>query len=285
MRFMEIELLKKLLVVPTTYHKEDLMVRFILDKILDIPHTRVSVDEYKNIYVTKGGGESYACVAAHTDTVFHWTAQPRVVVENNLVYGEFKDHQIGLGADDKVGIFLCLTLLKKLDNLKAVFFATEEIGCIGARNSCPEFFADVGYVLEFDCPGRGLLSYTSWGIRPFYNSGDFMKTALPVLAQYGTTLWQHHPYTDISMVRKLHRVNCLNLSCGYYFEHRDQECIWLPDVNWALAQGEALLQELGPWKYACPDTCYPTVEDDLQAPYPVTEYIAPVLPIFKARTA
>jgi hypothetical protein len=41
------------------------------------------------------------------------------------------------------------------------------------------------YVIEFDCPGRGLVSYTSGGTRLFANEGDFIRAAGPVLRAHG----------------------------------------------------------------------------------------------------
>lgn len=78
---------------------------------------------------------------------------------------------------------ICLELLERFDNIAVALFAAEEVGCVGSRNADPEFFERVGYVVEFDCPGRGLVSYTSGGVRLFQNDGDFIKTALPVMCK------------------------------------------------------------------------------------------------------
>ena len=74
----------------------------------------------------------------------------------------------------KAGVFICLELLERFDNIAVALFAAEEAGCVGSRNADPKFFERVGCVIEFDCPGRGLVSYTSGGVRLFENGGDFI---------------------------------------------------------------------------------------------------------------
>ena len=51
----------------------------------------------------------------------------------------------------------------------------------------------VGYLIEFDCPSKGLVSYTSGGVRLFANDGDFIQRAAPVMVKYSLNQWQHHP--------------------------------------------------------------------------------------------
>jgi len=171
---------------------------------------------------------------------------------------------VGIGADDKAGIFVCLNLLQRFEHIRAVFFATEECGCVGARKADARFFDGVAYVMEFDCPSRNMMSYTSSGVRLFANDGDFIKTATPVLQKHGTTLWQHHPYTDIMAIRNRFPISCLNLSCGYYNWHAPNEFVSLRDVPLAIEQGAALVSTLDHVRYECPvdlrDKAKPLIE-------------------------
>ena len=160
--------------------------------------------------------------------------------------------QTGFGADDKAGVFVCLNLLEQCENIKAVFFAAEECGCVGARNALPQFFDDVAYVIEYDCPSRQMLSYSVGGVRLFSNGGSFIQEALPVLNHYGTVHWQHHPYTDVMALRLRFPVSCFNLSCGYYNWHASSEYVKISDVAHAVEQGCTLVETISRRQHSCP---------------------------------
>ena len=145
------ELLKEVLSVPTKTYKEDLMIQFIADWLTEnnIPFY---VDEMYNIYATKQTDEDieyFPCVIAHTDTVH--TIDTINVVEEMLpnAQGEIKlslkayndeGNPTGIGGDDKAGVFVCLELLDHFDNIKAGFFVSEEVGCLGSYLSDSKFF-------------------------------------------------------------------------------------------------------------------------------------------------
>lgn len=247
---MRTRLLRKLLAVQSFSGQEDDMVRFLVN------HCRregyiVQVDAAKNVYVTKGVAAHYPTVAAHIDTVHRprevqisYTLDERGEIATLIGYRKGTDVQCGIGADCKTGVFVCLELLRELPAMKAVFFAMEEVGCQGARRSDPMWFLDVGYLIEFDCPSKNMMSYTSSGIRLFDNHGEFIQTALPVLQKYGVK-WQHHPYTDVSVIRPMHGMSCLNLASGYYNWHGDDEFVYVPDVKNAIVMAKELLAALG----------------------------------------
>lgn len=251
---MRTRLLRKLLAVQTLYGREEKMVEFL------VKHCRkegyqVTVDQHNNVYVTKGEASHYPTVAAHIDTVqpirdgvkIRYTIDKYGSHETFIGFhanGDGQEHQVGIGADCKTGIFVCLELLRELPVLKVAFMASEEIGCQGARRSDQNWFKNVGYVIEFDCPSKNLMSYTSSGVRLFDNNGDFIKTALPTLQKYGVK-WQNHPYTDVSVLRPMHGMSCLNLASGYYRWHADTEYVYLPDVKNAIKMAKELIPALG----------------------------------------
>jgi putative aminopeptidase FrvX len=249
---MNVELLKKLLAVPTLSWHEQAMVDWLVHYVVNnIKGATVTVDPARNVYVSKGSARFSPCVAAHIDSV-----QPLrkvcIVEDSNRLIGFLGDKQVGIGADDKAGVFVCLNLLKRFNDIRAVFFATEEVGCQGAKKADARFFEDLAYVIEFDCPSHSMVSYTSSGVRLFANRGDFIQTALPALQKHGSVLWQRHPYTDVMAVRNRFPISCLNLSCGYYNWHAQDEYVHLPDVQKAIEQGVALVKVLDHVRYACP---------------------------------
>lgn len=244
------ELLVELLAVPSLYRKEDVMAAF-LQKQCEADGFRAVIDpKTKNVYAVKGSTENYPCLASHIDTVQRPKEVKIVEHEDGRLTGIdlATNRQTGIGADCKTGIFTCLEIARRLPAAKLALFACEEVGMVGAYNSDPTFFQDVGYVIEFDCPSRNLASYTSGGTRLFDNHGDFIRTALKVLNAYGVE-FQNHPFTDVKAVVERYRVQCLNLSSGYYNWHCDDEFAFIPDIRNAIEMGERLVKALGCRRY------------------------------------
>lgn len=240
------------------------MVAFLVEHVRQRGPERcgeIITDEWNNVYIRKGRADYFPCVAAHIDTV-----QPlrpvEIVQQDGILFGVVgRNHRAGIGADDKAGVFVCLELLERFDNIAVALFAAEEMGCLGAQHSNPARLKDLGYVIEFDCPGRGLLSYTSNGTRLFANDGEFIQTAAPVLQAHNLTRWQHHPFTDVMALRRRFDFSCLNLSCGYHNWHRPDEYVVVAEVEAAVNAGEALIAALG-----CRAYPFVTGADDLAAP-------------------
>jgi tripeptide aminopeptidase len=264
---MRLDLLKQILAVPTCSRQEGRMVEFLVQHVRHRGPARcgeIVTDEWNNVFIRKGKAGTAACMAAHIDTV-----QPLCTVEivqrDGLVFGvDEQAKRTSIGADDKTGLFICLELLEQFDNIAVALFAAEEIGCVGAYHAPSAWFNDVGYVIEFDCPGRGLVSYTASGTRLFANDGEFIQTAAPVLQAHGLNRWQHHPFTDVMVLRERFDFSCLNLSCGYHNWHQSDEYLVLDEVGAALAAGAGLVRALGCRRY-------PFGADDNDAALPLLE--------------
>ena len=243
-----LDLLKRLLAVPTCSRQEGQMVEFLVEHVRQRGSARcgeVVTDEWNNVYIRKGGPGVVPCVAAHIDTV-HPLRPVEIVQQDGILFGLDENGQrTGIGADDKAGVYMCLELLERFDDIAVALFAAEEIGCVGADHAPAAWFNDVGYVIEFDCPGRDLVSYTSSGTRLFANDGEFIQTAAPVMQAHGLTKWQHHPFTDVMSLRRRFNFSCLNLSCGYRNWHRPDDYLVLDEVEAAVNAGEALIAALG----------------------------------------
>ena len=261
---MRLNLLKNLMAVPTCSRQEHGLVEFIVQHVRQRGAQRcgeVVTDEWNNIFIRKGGGGQVPCVAAHLDSV-HPLRPIKIVRQGGILFGvDEMGRRSGIGADDKLGVFVCLELLERFDYIAVALFAAEEIGCLGARHAPADWFKDVGYVIEFDCPGKGVVSYSCGGIRLFANDDEFMQAAVPVLKAYGLTRWQAHPYTDVMVLRKRFNFSCLNLACGYYNLHRSDEYIVLEEAVAAVNAGEALIKALG-----CRSYLFDAEADDLAKP-------------------
>jgi di/tripeptidase len=249
------DLLKRLLAVPTWTFREEQMVSFIADHANRRGVARcgrVRVDEHNNVYVVKGAAEFAPCLAAHIDSVHNWN-KAQVVQQDGILFGvDEAGQRIGIGGDDKCGALVALTLLERFESISVAFFAAEEVGAVGAFKADPAFFERVAYLIEFDCPGWGLVSHSAGGEQLFANRGEFILTALPTLVKHGLTRWQRHPYTDVMAIRKRFDISCLNLSCGYYNWHRRDEFVVLDEVEAAINAGEALVRALGCRRYPFP---------------------------------
>jgi hypothetical protein len=161
-----LELLKDVLSVPTKTYQEERMVAFLVNWLTEnnIPHF---VDEHKNVYATKQESLElpedfyFPCVISHTDTVHDIDTiniREEMLInaqgEEKLSYKAYNDegNPTGIGGDDKCGVFACLTLLLEMPVIKAAFFVSNKIFCIGKIAADPNFFENVGYTIEFDKP-------------------------------------------------------------------------------------------------------------------------------------
>lgn len=272
---MRLNLLKRLLAVPSYSRQEHRMVEFIMEHVRQRGPKRcgrVWADRWNNIYVRKGTTEPIPLACAHLDTVCDW-AHVQIAEQDGLLVGYGPDgNRSGIGADDKCGVYTCLELLERFDNLAVTLFAQEEIGYVGARNADAAFFDTVGSIVEFDAPATGLVSYSAGGQRLFENDGEFIQNALPVLRRFGFARFQHHPFTDVTGLRQRFPISCLNVSCGYYDWHTNHEFVNLCDVEHSLEMATELVAALGNHRYGF--ALDPA--DAVPPPVDVTEFRLPV---------
>jgi len=268
---MNIDKFKELLSVPSKTYQEEDMVEYICNELDSIEGVTYYRDDMMNIYATKGDleeGEYYPMFIAHTDTV-HTKIDKIVVKEEKLIrpdtFGKsFGDDKVdclkaytedgsptGIGGDDKCGIFICLELLKQLDKVKIGLFVSEETGCHGSSKCDENFLQDVGYITQYDAPGNHLISEICSGVRLFERDSEFFIKTLDIITTcFGNEmLIQSHPYTDISQLKKKIDVSCINISCGYYNMHSNQEFISIDDVCRAIEVGKNMVNTLGYKKY------------------------------------
>jgi di/tripeptidase len=264
---LRLDLLKRLLAVPTCSRQEGQMVEFLVEHVRERGSARcgsIGTDSLNNVLIRKGGPGVLPCVAAHIDTV-HPLRAVEIVQQDGILFGLDENGQrTGIGADDKAGVYICLELLERFDDIAVALFGAEEIGCVGATHAPAVWFDDVGYVIEFDCPGYGLVSYTSSGARLFANDGEFIQTAAPVMQAHGLDRWQRHPFTDVMALRRRFNISCLNLSCGYHNLHRSDDYVVVEEVEAAVSAGQALIAALGcrsyPFKAGAGDLVAPLCE-------------------------
>lgn len=246
--------LKEVLSIPTKSRKEERMINY-LKNVLTEKQYPFTVDEHGNVYVTKGNTEFFPCFVSHTDTV-HEINENFIVKQINtpnetiLTGVDSKTGKpSGIGGDDKCGVFICLEMLDVLDNVKAAFFVSEEIGCIGSRFADPKFFSNVGYAIQFDSPENDSLSFTLMGDHLFDENSEFGDKTKNLILENGITKWERHPYTDVWQLIQKFDFQCLNLAAGYFDYHTPNEYVVVEDVQNSLELGIKLSEILGEKKY------------------------------------
>lgn len=216
------ELLFQLYCIHSESGMEKKMRKFLRKQAKACGATSVETDRYGNLLIVKGESDTYPCLAAHMDQVQRAHSKDfRVIeIEGDVLGWSPKSHgQQGLGADDKNGLFICLELLKRFDVMKVAFFVEEECGGHGSDSVDLDFFKDCRFVIEPDRKGNSdLITSMCCGD---VCSKDFIDAI-------GYKTFGYHEdrgtFTDVAnLVERGVGISCLNLSCGYYHAHTDEE--------------------------------------------------------------
>ena len=218
------ELLKSLYNINSISGSEAEIKAFIRECLSDVELT-IEEDDFGNLFITKGVAEAYPAVTAHIDEV-HYPSERIVVVDEDLIYGIDGDgERVGIGADDKNGVWIIINLLHQKPILKAALFVQEEkiegiSGCRGSKACSLEWFDNVRYLLAADRKGDSEVITMSKGDIKLCDDSLFPAE---VLAKYGyccTTGGR----TDVTALKGRGLATpCCNISCGYYKAHKSDE--------------------------------------------------------------
>ena len=222
------ELLKQLFCIHSKSGKEGKIRKFIWNWVRQtVPDAKIECDKPGNLYITKGKSSTFPCIVAHMDQVQERHSKDFIAYEaEDIIIGFSPKHkeQQGLGADDKCGLWIALKCLQKFDCLKLAFFVGEEVGCKGSGLANMAFFDDCRFVIEPDRKGsEDLITQIGWtplcsddflkdiGFKKFgYKETDGMMTDIEALKDHGLML------------------SCINVSCGYYKPHSNEEFVYKP---------------------------------------------------------
>lgn len=215
-------LLRKLYSIHSPSGGEDEMADYIRRLLMATGITKVTVDEYGNLYATRGEATSYPCVVAHIDQVQKYHPDDFAVVESQgMMFGYSKRGRrfCGLGADDKNGIYIAICALWQYPVMKAAFFRSEETGCQGSMAANMDFFTDCRFVLQCDRRGDSDLITSIGGLS--LCSDDFLQAIDAQSFRYGKA---DGLMTDVEALKENGlSVSAINMSCGYYDPHTDYE--------------------------------------------------------------
>lgn len=154
-------------------------------------------------------------LVAHLDTVHQQQVK-------NICYS--KDGMIimspeGIGGDDRAGVLMILEILK-YHNCHVLFCEDEEIGGVGAKQfTKSKIKPDVNYIIELDRHGKN--------DAVFYDCDNPQFTEF--VCEFGFEK-AYGSFSDISVIAPYLEVAAVNISAGYYNEHRRFEYINLEEM-------------------------------------------------------
>ena len=149
-------------------------------------------------------------LVAHLDTVH--THQPDIICRSED--GRYLMSPYGIGGDDRAGVYMILLLMREC-RCHILFCEEEEVGGVGAKKFAKsKLRPEVNYIVELDRRG------TNDAV--FYNcdNPDFTEfvCSFGFEENYGS-------FSDISVVAPHLDTAAVNISAGYFNEHRLHEMI------------------------------------------------------------
>jgi tripeptide aminopeptidase len=214
--------------VQSASYSSERMERFIRRRIKKLG-LQYELDNYGNIYVTKGKADLYPTMVCHVDTVHEINDNAIVQKADNKLYAfDTKTMtQYGIGGDDKVGIYVTLQLLEHFKTFKAVFFKDEEVGCVGSAKANFDFFNDSTIVLQ--CDRQGNTDFVN-NIAATQLYDQTLQKDIKAILDYYHRKETTGGLTDVLKIADNNPVMVANMSCGYFNPHTDTEYIDIEDV-------------------------------------------------------
>jgi hypothetical protein len=210
--------------------------KFLLDLFRNYAGVEGSLDKMDNLYFVKGKAEFYPTIVAHYDTAQDYHPGLTIQQAGGWIYGfdTTTGAQCGIGADDSVGIYFALEMMKMMPACKVVLFYGEERGCIGSSSCDMLFFRDSLLVSQLDRRSfkNDFIVHTN-GLTVFPD--EHIEVIEDILTKYDY-LEANGSCTDVGALRKSKlEVASHNTACGYFNEHTDEEIIHIPSMINAMA--------------------------------------------------
>lgn len=149
-------------------------------------------------------------LVAHLDTIH--THRPDIICRSED--SRYLMSPYGIGGDDRAGVYMILLILRQIP-CHVLFCEDEESGGVGARKFVKsKLHPEVNYIVELDRRGKN--------DAVFYNcdNPDFTE----FVCSFGFEE-NHGLFSDISVVAPHLKTAAVNISAGYYNEHRQHEMI------------------------------------------------------------
>lgn len=223
------KLLRDLYFISSPSGKEDEMSEFVQKHL-----TKIGIDYYtfgKQIYRINSGKPM---VCAHMDQVGQGQLKKLELVEDYLIGDK------NLGADDKNGIWICLRLLEEFPDISFIFSTSEE--SFGEIEEILDLESDklehIQYCLVFD--RRGCKDII--GTKNNYCEKDLEETVVNLGKDLGFRATDGL-FSDCDRLAA-HGIPSVNISCGYYNSHTENEFTNLKDLVNAKILGGRILNRV-----------------------------------------
>ena len=153
---------------------------------------------------------------------------------------------MGIGADDKNGLWIINRLLHVKPVLKVALFVQEErdgemAGCRGSRACSLNFFNDVRYLLAVDRKGDCEVVTVGKGDVRLCDDSMF---PVAVLQKYGYGCVPGGRTDVVALKERGLETPCCNIACGYYNAHKSDEYTIFTHLEKALAFVCELLEKI-----------------------------------------
>ena len=239
------ELLKRLYGINSKSGSEVAIKEFFMEQLAGLELV-VEEDAFGNIFITKGVADSYPAVTAHLDEV-HAPVERNIVVDGDMIYAvDGSGERVGIGADDKNGLWIINRLLHAKPVLKVALFVQEErdgemAGCRGSRACSLNFFNDVRYLLAVDRKGDCEVVTVGKGDVRLCDDSMF---PVAVLQKYGYGCVPGGRTDVVALKERGLETPCCNIACGYYNAHKSDEYTIFTHLEKALAFVCELLEKI-----------------------------------------
>ncbi len=264
MKKIGLDALKRLYTINSKSGNEDDIRDVIIELAASVaPEAKVDIDKRGNVMIVKGKGKPYPCVLAHMDEVHRPVPDIRIIETGNFLFGwsDNRRSTVGIGADDKNGIYVCLRALEDLQSVKCIFTVGEEIGGVGSNAiDIDRWLTNVRYVIMCD-RRNGSDFITTINGTPLASS-EFKKAALEIIGQRGYKK-DHGMFTDVYVLKTRGLdVSTCNMSCGYYHPHAENECTNIAELqNCVDAVIEMCTKMTGVYKHKYEKSKYKTYDE------------------------
>jgi putative aminopeptidase FrvX len=232
LNFINRELLFPLLRVESESYNTEAMSGFVCS-VLHAAKIPYILDPAGNIIAVKGTGEG-PCVVAHMDTVHRPTGNTPLIVEHDGALAAINPtnmRQIGIGGDDKCGIYAALyILITQAGDGVAVFTVDEEVGCVGASLLDHEEIRHCTFLMQADRREGEDIVVKAAGSR--ICSKAFESQVMAIGKPLGYHACEFGSITDVQeLVHSGVGISAVNIAAGYYLPHSDSEVIVLSDLD------------------------------------------------------
>jgi hypothetical protein len=199
----------------------------------------LQTDEFGNLFIKIG--ESDVMFTSHLDTATSAHTKVNHVIEGNIIK---TDGTSILGADDKAGVTIMLSMIENEVPGLYYFFLGEEVGCVGSKKLAQKHRTEklpcINKVISFDRRGTdSVITYQSSSRCCSEKFAEELSKQLNLAEP--TFKYKNDPtgiYTDSAQFVKIY-AECTNISVGYYSEHTYSEC---QDIEHLTKLAEACLK-------------------------------------------